>query len=163
MVQHWLLVAVKVWLPGVSIMRSCVPAISEQPAQRAECRSGTRALAAWGRIRRMTPGEALDEIHRLAARRKEAYRALDVLERQLEGGGGLPPAFRGFGDRPQEMARRERHAELVREIQDLRVQMERLRVNVPLDRVAEIERYWDVDHTASHSQLRDMGRTPPHD
>jgi hypothetical protein len=109
----------------------------------------------------VTAQEALDEIHRLAARRREAYRALDVLERQLED--GLPAAFRGFGDRPQELARRARHAELAREIQDLRVQMERLRVNVPLDRIAEIERYWDVDHTTSHSELRDMGRTPPHD
>ena len=111
----------------------------------------------------MTAQEALDEIHRLAALRREAYRALDVLERQLQDGGGLPPAFRGFADRPQEHARRERYAELAREIQDLRVQMERLRVNVPLDRIAEIERYWDVDHTTSHSQLRDMGRTPPLD
>ena len=88
---------------------------------------------------------------------------LDVLERQLEDGGGLPPAFRGFGDRPQETARRERHAELANEIQDLRTQMERLRVNVPLDRIAEVEHYWDVDHTTSHAQLRDMGRTPPQD
>jgi hypothetical protein len=111
----------------------------------------------------VTPQDALDEIHRLAARRRQAYRALDVLERQLEDGGGLPPAFRGFGDRPQEQARRARHAELAREIQDLRVQMEQLRVNVPLDRIAEVERYWDVDHTTSHSQLRDMGRIPPHD
>lgn len=111
----------------------------------------------------MTAQEALDEIHRLAALRREAYRALDVLERQLQDGGGLPPAFRGFADRPQEQARRERHGELAREIQDLRVQMERLRVNVPLDRIAEVERYWDVDHTTSHSQLRDMGRTPPLD
>jgi hypothetical protein len=107
--------------------------------------------------------EALDEIHRLAARRRQAYHALDVLERRLQDGGGLPPAFRGFGDRPQEQARRERHAELAREIQELRVQMERLRVNVPLDRIAEIERYRDVEHTTSHAELRDMGRTPPHD
>lgn len=111
----------------------------------------------------MTAQEALDDIHRLAARRLEAYRTLDVLEQQLRDGGGLPPAFRGFGDRPQEQARRTRHAELAREIQDLRVQMEQLRVSVPLDRLPEIERYWDVDHTTSHSQLREMGRTPPRD
>ena len=111
----------------------------------------------------MAAQDALDEIHRLAARRRQAYRMLDELERQLQDGGGLPPAFRGFGDRPQEMARRERHAELAREIQELRVEMERLRVNVPLDRIAEVEHYWDVAHTTSHSQLREMGRTPPQD
>jgi hypothetical protein len=109
----------------------------------------------------MTAEEALDDIHRIAARRRDAYRTLDALERQLEDGGGLPPAFRGFGDRPQELARRERHAELAREIQDMRVQMETLRLRVPLARLAEIERYWDIHHTTSYSELRAMGMTPP--
>jgi len=35
-------------------------------------------------------------------------------------GGGLPEAFRGFAHRPQELARRGRHAELAEEIQALR-------------------------------------------
>lgn len=109
----------------------------------------------------MTAQDAIDEIHRVAARRLELYRTLDVLERQLMDGGGLPAAFRGFADRPQEMARRDRHAELVQEIQGLRVEMETLRRHVPMERVAEIDRYWDIEHTTSHSQLREMGKTPP--
>lgn len=109
----------------------------------------------------MSPEEALDEIHRIAARRIDAFQTLDVLERELLDGGGLPEGFRGFADRPQEIARRERHAELAREIQALHTEMDRLRLRVPPERHAEINRYWDIDHTTSHSQLRDMGRTPP--
>jgi hypothetical protein len=109
----------------------------------------------------MTAQEAIDEIHALAARRLEAYRTLDLLERELMDGGGLPAAFRGFADRPQELARRARHAELALEIQALRVQMDTLRQSVPFERVAEIDRYWDIEHTTSHSLLRDMSRTPP--
>lgn len=109
----------------------------------------------------MTAQEAIDEIHRVAARRLELYRTLDVLERELTEGGGLPPAFRGFADRPQEMARRDRHAELALEIQALRVDMEKLRQHVPMERIGEIDRYWNIEHTTSHSQLREMGKTPP--
>jgi hypothetical protein len=109
----------------------------------------------------MTAQEAIDEIHALAARRIEAYRTLDLLERELMDGGGLPAAFRGFADRPQELARRARHAQLALEIQALRVQMDTLRQSVPFERVAEIDRYWDIEHTTSHSLLRDMSRTPP--
>jgi hypothetical protein len=109
----------------------------------------------------MTGREAIDEIHRIAARRREAYRTLDVLERELADGGGLPPAFRGFADRPQEMARRDRHAELAQEIQALRTDMDRLRQAVPVESRTEIDHYWDIEHTTSHSQLREMGRTPP--
>ena len=109
----------------------------------------------------MTAQEAVDEIHRLAAERMALYRTLDVLERELMDGGGLPPAFRGFADRPQEIARRDRHAELAQEIQALRARMDRLRQSVPIERLAEIDHYWDIEHTTSHSQLREMGRTPP--
>ena len=108
----------------------------------------------------MTAQEALGEIHRLAAQRAELYRTLDVLERGLMGGGGLPEAFRGFADRPQEIARRDRHAELSQEIQALRAAMDKLRQSVPVESRREIDHYWDVDHTTSHSQLREMGRTP---
>ena len=109
----------------------------------------------------MTAQEAIDEIHSVAARRIEAYRTLDVLERELSDGGGLPPAFRGFADRPQELARRDRHRELAQEIQALRTRLDTLRQSVPFERVAEIDHYWDIEHTTSHSLLRDMGRTPP--
>jgi hypothetical protein len=109
----------------------------------------------------MTAQEALDEIHRVAARRMEAYRTLDLLERELVEGGGLPEAFRGFADRPQELARRERHAELAQEIQGLRSRIETLRQSVPPERIPEIDHYWDIEHTTSHSLLREMGRTPP--
>jgi len=109
----------------------------------------------------MTPQEAIGEIHRVAARRLEAYRTLDVLERELMEGGGLPPAFRGFAERPQEIARRARHAELAQEIQTLRAEMDRLRQRVPVESRSEIDHYWDIEHTTSHSQLREMGRTPP--
>ena len=109
----------------------------------------------------MTAQEAVDEIHRVAARRIEAYRTLDVLERELLNGGGLPAAFRGFADRPQELARRDRHAEAAQEIQALRVHLDKLRQSVPFERVAEIDQYWDIEHTTSHSILREMGRTPP--
>ena len=109
----------------------------------------------------MTAQEAIDEIHGVAARRIEAYRTLDVLERELSDGGGLPPAFRGFADRPQELARRDRHRELAQEIQALRTRLDTLRQSVPFERVAEIDHYWDIEHTTSHSLLRDMGRTPP--
>ncbi len=109
----------------------------------------------------MTPREAIDEIHRVGARRLEAYRTLDVLEKELMDGGGLPPAFRGFADRPQELARRARHAELAQEIQALRSHLDRLRRSVPVESFAEIDHYWDIEHTTSHSQLREMGRTPP--
>ena len=109
----------------------------------------------------MTAQQAIDEIHSLAERRIEAYRTLDILERELLDGGGLPAAFRGFADRPQELARRERHAELALEIQALRVQMDTLRQSVPFERVTEIDRYWDIEHTTSRSLLREMGRTPP--
>ena len=91
----------------------------------------------------------------------EAYRTLDVLERGLTDGSGLPEAFRGFADRPQELARRARYAELAQEIQALRARLDELRQSVPFDRIAEIDRYWDIEHTTSHSLLRDMGRTPP--
>jgi len=109
----------------------------------------------------MTAQEAIDEIHSVAARRIEAYHTLDVLERELSDGGGLPPAFRGFADRPQELARRDRHRELAQEIQALRTHLDKLRQSVPFERVAEIDHYWDIEHTTSHSLLRDMGRTPP--
>ena len=109
----------------------------------------------------MTAQEAIDEIHSVAAHRIEAYRTLDVLERELSDGGGLPPAFRGFADRPQELARRDRHRELAQEIQALRTRLDTLRQSVPFERVAEIDHYWDIEHTTSHSLLRDMGRTPP--
>lgn len=109
----------------------------------------------------MTAQEAIDEIHRVAARRIEAYRTLDVLEKELLDGGGLPEAFRGFADRPQELARRARHAELVQEIQALRSRLDQLRQSVPFERVAEIDRYWTIEHTTSYSLLRDMDRTPP--
>jgi hypothetical protein len=109
----------------------------------------------------MTAEEAIAEIHSVAARRIEAYRTLDVLERELMDGGGLPAAFRGFADRPQELARRDRHRELALEIQTLRALLEKLRQSVPFERVAEIDHYWDVEHTTSHSLLREMGRTPP--
>ena len=109
----------------------------------------------------MTAQEAIDEIHSVAARRMEAYRTLDVLERELVDGGGLPAAFRGFSDRPQELARRARHAELAQEIQALRAQLDTLRQSVPFERIAEIDHYWDIEHTTSHSLLREMGRTPP--
>ena len=109
----------------------------------------------------MTAQEAIDEIHRVAARRIEAYRTLDVLERELLDGGGLPEAFRGFADRPQELARRDRHGELAQEIQALRTHLDRLRQSVPFERVAEIDHYWDIEHTTSHSLLREMDRTPP--
>ena len=109
----------------------------------------------------MTAQEAIDDIHRVARRRLEAFRTLDILERELADGGGLPEAFRGFADRPQEIARRERHAELAREIQSLHTEMDRLRLAVPPARHDEINHYWDIDHTTSHSQLREMGRTPP--
>ena len=109
----------------------------------------------------MTSQEAIDEIHIVAARRMEAYRTLDVLERELLSGGGLPEAFRGFADRPQELARRARHAELALEIQALRAYLDKLRQSVPFEHVAEIDRYWDIEHTTSHSLLREMGKTPP--
>jgi len=109
----------------------------------------------------MTPQEAIDEIHRVATRRIEAYRTLDVLERELMDGGGLPAAFRGFAHRPQELARRDRHAELVQEIHALRARLNQLRESVPFERVAEIDRYWDIEHTTSYSLLREMGKTPP--
>ena len=108
-----------------------------------------------------TAQEAIDEIHRVAARRMEAYRTLDVLEQELSDGGGLPAAFRGFADRPQELARRDRHRELALEIQALRAHLDQLRQSVPFERVAEIDHYWDIEHTTSHSLLREMGRTPP--
>ncbi len=110
---------------------------------------------------RMTGQEAIDEIHNVAARRMEAYRTLDVLEREFSDAGGLPAAFRGFADRPQELARRDRHAELAEEIQALRADLDRLRQNVPFDRIAEIDHYWDIEHTTSHSLLREMGRANP--
>jgi hypothetical protein len=91
----------------------------------------------------------------------QAYRTLDVLERELLNGGGLPEAFRGFAARPQEIARRDRHAELAQEIQAFRGQLDTLRQSVPFERIAEIDRYWDVEHTTSHSLLREMGKTPP--
>jgi len=109
----------------------------------------------------MTAQEAIDEIHSVAARRIEAYRTLDVLERELLSGGGLPEAFRGFADRPQELARRDRHAELAQDIQALRADLDKLRQSVPFERITEIDRYWDIEHTTSHSLLREMGRTPP--
>jgi len=109
----------------------------------------------------MTAQEAIDEIHTLAARRLEAYRTLDVLERELTDGGGLPSAFRGFAHRPQELARRDRYAELAQEIQALRARLNQLRENVPFERIAEIDHYWDIEHTTSHSLLREMGKTPP--
>jgi hypothetical protein len=108
----------------------------------------------------MTADEAIAEIHSVAARRIEAYRTLDVLERGLLDGDGLPAAFRGFADRPQELARRDRHAELAQEIQRLRVHLDTLRQSVPFERITEIDHYWDIDHTTSHSLLREMGRTP---
>ena len=91
----------------------------------------------------------------------EAYRTLDVLERELLNGGGLPAAFRGFADRPQELARRDRHAELAQEILAHRVHLDTLRQAVPFERIAEIDHYWDIEHTTSHSLLREMGKTPP--
>ena len=109
----------------------------------------------------MTPQEAIDEIHTVARQRAEAYRTLDVLEQELLNGGGLPEAFRGFADRPQEMARRARHAELAPEIQSLRERMDKLRQGVPIERLPEIDHYWDVEHTTSHSLLREMDRTAP--
>jgi hypothetical protein len=109
----------------------------------------------------MTVQETIDEIHRVAARRMELYRTLDLLETELTDGAGLPPAFRGFSDRPQEVARRTRHAELAQEIQALRVRLDQLRQSVPFERISEIDRYWDIAHTTSHSLLRDMGNTPP--
>ena len=109
----------------------------------------------------MTAQEAVDEIHRVAARRIEAYRTLDVLERELLNGGGLPAAFRGFADRPQELARRDRHAEVAQDIQALRAHLDKLRQSVPFERVAEIDHYWDIEHSTSHSLLRQMGKTPP--
>jgi hypothetical protein len=109
----------------------------------------------------MTAQEAIEEIHAVAARRMEAYRTLDVLERELVDGGGLPEAFRGFADRPQEQARRSRHAEIVAELQGLRARLDQLRQNVPFERVSEIDRYWDIEHTTSHSVLREMGRPTP--
>jgi hypothetical protein len=109
----------------------------------------------------MTAQEAIDEIHDVAARRMELYRTLDLLETELIDGGGLPPAFRGFADRPQEVARRTRHAELAQEIQALRARLDELRQFVPFERIAEIDHYWDIAHTTSHSLLREMGSTPP--
>ena len=109
----------------------------------------------------MTAQEAIDEIHRVAARRIEAYRTLDVLERELLNGGGLPAALRAFADRPQELARRDRHAEVAQEIQALRAHLDKLRQSVPFERVAEIDHYWDIEHTTSHSLLREMGKTEP--
>jgi hypothetical protein len=109
----------------------------------------------------MTAEDAIAEIHEVAARRVAAYRTLDVLERAIVDGSGLPEAFRGFADRPQEQARRDRHAELAEEIQGLRTRLDQLRQHVPLERLSEIDHYWDVEHTTSHSLLRDMGRTPP--
>jgi hypothetical protein len=109
----------------------------------------------------MTAQEAIDHIHRVAAQRRDLYRTLDVLERELLDGGGLPAAFRGFANRPQDIARRDRHAELAQEIHALRVRMDKLRQGVPIDRLSEIDHYWDIEHTTSHSQLREMGRTPP--
>jgi len=109
----------------------------------------------------MTAQEAIDHIHSAAAQRMDLYRTLDVLERELLDGGGLPPAFRGFANRPQDLARSDRHAELAQEIQALRAGMEKLRQSVPLDRLPEIDHYWDIEHTTSHSLLREMGRTPP--
>jgi hypothetical protein len=96
----------------------------------------------------MTPQEAIDEVHRVAARRLELYGTLDVLERELMDGGGLPPAFRGFADRPQEIARRQRHAELAQEIQALRAHMDRLRQRVPVESRPEIDHYWDIELSA---------------
>jgi hypothetical protein len=109
----------------------------------------------------MTAQEAIDEIHRVAGRRMELYRTLDRLETELKDGGGLPEAFRGFSDRPQEIARRSRHAELAQEIQALRARLDELRHSVPFERIAEIDHYWNIEHTTSHSLLRDMGTTPP--
>jgi hypothetical protein len=109
----------------------------------------------------MTAQEAIDEIHRIAAQRMEAYRTLDVLERELTEGGGLPAAFRGFANRPQEVARRDRHAEIAQEIQALRIRLNQLRERVPFERIGEIDHYWDIEHTTSHSLLREMGKTPP--
>jgi predicted LPLAT superfamily acyltransferase len=109
----------------------------------------------------MTAQEAIDEIHSVAARRKALYRTLDVLETELKDGGGLPAAFRGFSDRPQEVARRTRHAELAQEIQALRARLDELRQSVPFERIAEIDHYWNIEHTTSHSLLRDMGNNPP--
>ena len=109
----------------------------------------------------MTPQEAIDEIHRIARDRAQAYRTLDVLEQELMDGGGLPAAFRGFADRPQEMARRARHAEIAQEIQRLREAMDGVRASVPREGLSEVDHYWDIEHTTSHSLLREMGRTPP--
>jgi predicted LPLAT superfamily acyltransferase len=109
----------------------------------------------------MTAQESIDEIHSVAARRLALYRTLDRLETELTTGGDLPAAFRGFADRPQEVARRTRHAEIVEEIQALRARLEQLRQNVPFERIAEIDHYWDIAHTTSHSLLREMGVPPP--
>jgi hypothetical protein len=83
------------------------------------------------------------------------------MEVGLLDGGGWPQAFRGFANRPQEMARRDRHGELAQEIQALRARMDKLRQSVPVERFAEIDHYWDIEHTTSHSQWREMGRIPP--
>jgi hypothetical protein len=109
----------------------------------------------------MTAQEAIDAIHGVAAQRRDLYRTLDILERELLDGGGLPPAFRGFANRPQETSRRDRHGEIAQEIQALRARMDKLRQSVPVERFVEIDHYWDIEHTTSHSQLREMGRTPP--
>ena len=110
----------------------------------------------------MTAQEAIDEIHSVAARRIEAYHTLDVLERELSDGGGLPPAFRGLrrspaGARETRPPSRSLHWRFRLFVSHL----DKLRQSVPFERVAEIDHYWDIEHTTSHSLLRDMGRTPP--
>jgi hypothetical protein len=39
--------------------------------------------------------------------------------------------------------------------------MDKLRQSLPIEARAEIDHYWNVEYTTSHSQLREMGRTPP--
>ena len=58
--------------------------------------------------------------------------------------GGLP----GLRPSPQELARRDRHAELAQEIQALRARLNELRQSVPFERVAEI------DHLTGTSSTR---------
>jgi hypothetical protein len=39
--------------------------------------------------------------------------------------------------------------------------LNQLRENVPFKRIAEIDHYWDIEHTTSHWLLREMGKMPP--
>ncbi len=109
----------------------------------------------------MTADEAIAGIHDVAARRMEAYRharrprACDRGRRR-----SCPAPFAASPIAPR--SRRDAiGTPSSPTIQNLRTRLDQLRQQAPFERFSEIDHYWDVEHTTSHSLLRDMGRTPP--